>query len=299
MLRSSQDTHVDHLRSLLDQRSTRAGSFSAISEDSDTPSVYRRPFLSPKSSDNSQYHPSPIFDIEPHLDNLDRPSNYTPSILDLDDLDDDQRSSIAPSEEINIDDTSYEDEDDNFAGRMSYLGPKMRVHSRAPWELEDDIHEEDAETEEGHRSFQSIFPFRGNGAKSVTSSSSSPRPSYTTSRRSGESSRSQVTPKHSFETINSQLSYQPGTFQSVFSFCLLLFTILTHFYHLVLWLKKVYYHLGNPLHLHRKTRVQNFLAALNQNPPMSTCRHRLICRRGEVHQVHVSLLLYKIMICAQ
>ena len=284
MLRSSQDKHVDHLRSLLDQRSTRAGSFSAISEDSDTPSVYSRPFFSPKSSDNSRYHPSPTFDIDSHLDHLDRPSNYTSSILDLDDLDDDQRSSFAPSEEINIDDSSYEDEDSNFADRMSYLGPKMRVHSRAPWELEDDTNEEDAETEEGHRSFQSVFPFRGNSVKSVTSSSSSPRPSYTTSRPSGESSRSQVPPKRSFDTINSQLSYQPGTFKSVLILSSFLFTILTHFYHVVLWFKKVYYHLGNPLHLHRKTRDLIFhLAALDQIPPMSTCRYRLIHRRGEVH----------------
>jgi hypothetical protein len=214
MLRSPQDTHVDHLRSLLDQRSTRAGSFSAISEDSDTPSVYSRPFFSPMS-ENSQYHPSPTFDIEPHLDHLDRPSNYTRSILDLDDLDD-NHSSFAPSEEINNDDTSYEDEDNDFADRMSYLGPKMRFHSRAPWELEDDSHEEDAETEEGHRSFQSVLPFR---TKSVTSSSSSPRPSYMPNRPSGESSCSQVPPKRSFDTINSQLSYQSGTFQSVFSYC--------------------------------------------------------------------------------
>ena len=217
MLRSSQDTHLDHLRTLLDQRSTRAdvrGSFSAISEDSDTPSVYSRPFFSPKSSGNSEYHyPPPTFDIQAHLEHLDRPSNYTPSILDLDD---DARSSIAPSERTNIDDTDYEDGDNNFADRMSYLGPKMRFHSRAPWELEDedDTHDEEAETE-GHRSFQSVFPFRGNGAKSVTSSSSSPRPSYTTtrpSRPSGESSHSQVPPRRSFETINSQLSYQPGGF---------------------------------------------------------------------------------------
>ena len=209
MLRSPQDTRLDHLRSLLDQRSTKAdirGSFSYISEDSDTPSIYSRPFFSPKSSDNSEYqdYPSPTFDIQAHLD----PSNYTPSILDLDDLDDNPRSSFAPSEKINIDDTSYEDGDNSFTDMN--LGPTMRFHSRAPWELEDDTHEEEAETE----SHYSVFPFRGNGAKSVTSSSSSPRPSYTSrpSRPSGESSRSQVPPKRSFETISSQLSYQPGTF---------------------------------------------------------------------------------------
>ena len=210
MLRSP-DTHVDHLRSLLDKRSTRAdirGSFSAISGYSDTPSVYSRPFFSPNSSDNSEYqdYSSPAFDIQSHTDS---PNDYTSSMLDLDDLDDDPRSSFARSEKINIDDT---DGDNNSTARMSYLGPKMRFHSRAPWELEDDTFGEEVELEEGHRPFQSVFPFRGNGAKSTTSSSSSPRPSYTTTRPSGESSRSHVPPKRSFETINSQLSYQPGSF---------------------------------------------------------------------------------------
>ena len=187
----SPDTHVDHLKSLLDQRSTRAdirGRFSLISEYSDTPSVYSRPFFSPKSSDNSedQDYPSPSFDIHPHT------NDFTSSMLDLDD---DSRS-----EKFTIDDTGYEDGDDDPATRMSYLGPKMRFHSRAPWELEDDTFEEEVETEEGHRLFQPVFPFRGNGSKS-TSSSSSPRPSYSTSRPSGES-----------ETVNSQLSHQPGSF---------------------------------------------------------------------------------------
>lgn len=198
MLRSPQDTHVDHLRSLIDQRSTRAdihGRFSAISEYSDTPSVYSRPCFSPKSSDNDQVrndHPSPT-SVR---------SNHTPSMLD--DLDDDSRSSFIPSEKFNIDDASY---DDNSTARMSYLGPKMRFHSRAPWELEDDTLEEEAEQEEGHRPFHSVFPFRGNSA---SSSSSSPRPSYATSRPSGDSSRSQIPPKRSFETTNSQISYPRG-----------------------------------------------------------------------------------------
>ena len=131
-------------------------------------------------------------------------------MLDIDNIDDDPPS---PSEKINIDDASYEDADNNSTTRMSYLGPKMRFHSRAPWELEDDVfEEEDAETEEGHRQLHSVFPFRGNGAKSVASASSSPRPSYATSRPSGESSRSQVPSKRSFETINSQVSYQRGGF---------------------------------------------------------------------------------------
>jgi hypothetical protein len=199
----SPDSHVDHLRSLLDQRSTRVDIRGSFSEYSDTPSVYSRPFFSPKSSDNSEYqdYPSPAFNIQSHT------NDYTSGMLDLDDLDD-PRSSFAHSEKINIDNTGYEDGDNNSTARMSYLGPKMRFHSRAPWELEDDTLGEEVEPE-GHRPFQSGFPFR---AKSTTSSSSSPRPSYTTSRPSGESSRSHVPPKRSFETINSQLSYQPGSF---------------------------------------------------------------------------------------
>lgn len=211
MLRSPQDTHVDHLRNLIDQRSTRAdirGRFSAISEYTDTPSVYSRSFFSPKLSGNGEHqndqdHPSPTSAIQHHL------NDYTPSMLDLDD---DPRSSFASSEKFNIDDNSYEDGDDRSTARMSYLGPTMRFHSRAPWELEDDALEEEAEPEED-RLFQSVFPFRGNGAKSATpSSSSSPRPSYTTSRPSGESSRSQALPKRPFDTINSQISYQQDSF---------------------------------------------------------------------------------------
>jgi len=218
MLRSTdspQDTHDHHLRSLIDQRSTRAdirGRFSAFSEYSDTPSVYSPAFFSPRSADNGEYqddqdYPSPTSAIRSHHEQL---NDNTPSMLDLDDLD--PRSSFAPSEFFNIDDTGYKDGDNSSTARMSYLGPKMRFHSRAPWELGDDALEEAAEPEEDHRPFQSVFPFRGNGAKSTASSSSSPRPSYTTSRPSGESSRSQVPPKRSFETINSQISYPRGTF---------------------------------------------------------------------------------------
>ncbi|KAF8807718.1 hypothetical protein BYT27DRAFT_7139002 [Phlegmacium glaucopus] len=210
-LDSPQDTHVVHLRNLIDQRSTRAdirGRFSAISEYSDTPSVYSRPFFSPKPLDNDEYqsdqdYPSPTSATRSHRDQL---NDNTPSMLDLDD----PRSSFATSETFNIDDAGYEDGDSSSTARMSYLGPKMRFHSRAPWELDDDTLEEEAEPEGDHRSFQSVFPFRGNGAKSATSSSSSPRPSYTASRPSGESSRSQVPPKRSFETINSQISYPRG-----------------------------------------------------------------------------------------
>ncbi|KAF8167769.1 hypothetical protein B0H34DRAFT_29266 [Crassisporium funariophilum] len=212
---SSLDPHDTHLRHLIDQRSNRAdvqGRFSAISEYSDTPSVYSRAFFSPKPSDNGDHqnyqsdyeYSSPT--AHSHRSDRDRLNDHTSSVLDLDD---DPRSSFA-SESFHDDPATYEDEENEPTARMSYLGPKMRFHSRAPWEMDDNTLEEEEEPEEGHRPFASGFPFRGNGARSANSGSSSPRPSFATSRPSGESSRSQLPPKQSFETINSQVSYPRG-----------------------------------------------------------------------------------------
>ncbi|KAF8973880.1 hypothetical protein BDZ97DRAFT_1751829 [Flammula alnicola] len=200
MLRSPPDDHDDHLRYLLDQRSARAdvnGRFSSISEYSDTPSVYSRPYFSPNPSNNADHHTR-------NDEHFHDPGS---SMLDLDD---DPRSSFAPSETYE-DETLEDGEDGAPVARLSYLGPKMRFHSRAPWEMEDDALEEEDEIDENPRHFTSAFPFaRANGSRPNNSGSSSPRPSYATSRPSGESSRSQVPPKRSFETINSQISYPRG-----------------------------------------------------------------------------------------
>ena len=212
MLRPLNDAHEDHrLRHLLDQRSARAdvhGRYPSISEYSDTPSVYSQAFSSPRpSSAADDDHPSPISPSHP-LPNGSRLNDPTTSMLDLDD---DPRSSFAASDTYDDDHTAYEDGDDNEPDtRISYLGPKMRFHSRAPWEMEDGALDEEDEPDENSRHFPSGFPFgRSNGSKAIQSGSSSPRPSYA-SRPSGESSRSNVRPKRSFETINSQISYGRG-----------------------------------------------------------------------------------------
>ncbi|PPQ62971.1 hypothetical protein CVT24_006077 [Panaeolus cyanescens] len=217
MLRSLQDAHDDHLRQLLDQRSARTdvtqGRLSTLSEYSDTPSVYSRPYFSPKSYDKSDSYPyhsdygfnSPI----PHSDNRRGPiHNVSSSMLNLDD---DPRSSFAPSESYDDEQSTLEDgEEQEPIARMSYLGPKMRFHSRAPWELEGDALDEEDEPEDISKPFGSGFPFsRSNGSKAINSTSSSPRPSYA-SRPSGESAHSTLPPKRSFETINSQISYSRG-----------------------------------------------------------------------------------------
>jgi hypothetical protein len=111
------------------------------------------------------------------------------------DLDEDRRLSIASSDYYGNGQQSVSyDDDDEPLSRMSLLGPKMRFHSRAPWELEEDTLQEE-EDEPDYDSFLSAAK-KGFGF-------SSPRPS-------GESSRSQVNSQRSFETPPSQKSYNTG-----------------------------------------------------------------------------------------
>lgn len=212
--KSPQEDHDDHLRSLLDQRTNRAhlhGRHSPISQFSDTPSVYSRSFFSPKPTDKScsdSYHIDPQHRFHspaphPYRNNRDDPAA---SMLDFDD---DTGSSLDRSETHEADDQQSfieDEEDEPSISRMSLLGPKMRFHSRAPWEMESATLEEDDEDEE-----QCSFPFthtkdyehRG------VAGASSPRMSKV-SRPSGESVRSQVAPKRSFDTASSHQSYSRG-----------------------------------------------------------------------------------------
>ncbi|GLB36024.1 hypothetical protein LshimejAT787_0303120 [Lyophyllum shimeji] len=200
-MNSPSDAHDDHLRQLLDQRAARAdsqGRFSALSNFDDTPSIYSPPFFSPRQPDHGPSSPdsqlrSPTtstFSVRTHQERLNDPSA---SMLDLDD---DPRLSTA-SDIYNDEDPPADD--DSEERRMSYLGPKMRFHSRAPWEMEEDAIEEDDEPEHG-----SLFPSSKKGF-----GFSSPR-SSNASRPSMESTRSQTKSKQSFETTTSQISYPRG-----------------------------------------------------------------------------------------
>ncbi|KAF9569893.1 hypothetical protein CPC08DRAFT_745725 [Agrocybe pediades] len=215
----SQDAHDLHLRALLDQRVARTdagGRYSAVPELLDTPSVYSHHNFSPISDhDDRQYsyrrdldYASPASTAHSRFTG-EHSHVQSASMLDFDD---DSRSpfprtSKLDDEEEDSDDATQEGPD--TASRMSYLGPKMRFHSRAPWEMEGDALDEECETEEGSRSYPPNFPFSrcNTDSRSSTFSSSSPRPSYTASRPSGESS---IMPKRSFETVSSQISYSKG-----------------------------------------------------------------------------------------
>ena len=135
------------------------------------------------------FHPMKDAGYNPHHD-LDLISEETRISYALEDY----------SRKNNISDEDTGDGDATIA-RMSYLGPKMRFHSRAPWE-EDALQEEDED-------FLVNLPFPSkNTIKNIASGFSSPRPSFASSvnRPSEDSSNSQLSTRRSFETVNSQSS---------------------------------------------------------------------------------------------
>jgi len=216
MFRSTQDGHDAHLRTLLDQRSARVdsqGRYSTVSELSDTPSVYSRHNFSPRPSDQGdQYsYASPISPTHSRF-TRDYAHDQSTSMLDFEDTlrSPFPRTGDGSDEDEGSDEATQEGPGEtDSTSRMSYLGPKMRFHSRAPWEMEDDPLDEEDEPEDGSRNFPLNYPFgRANGdPQSSVFNTSSPRPSYTASRPSGESS---ILPKRSFETVSSQISYPKG-----------------------------------------------------------------------------------------
>ena len=216
--------HDDHLRHLLDQRAARAdlhGRFPSLSEFSDSPSVYSHPHFSPRPPDrpflegNSFRFPQSPKGYSPSLSEprspiTDRERLNLPNASSLD-LEDDPRSSseyqsvseyqsLAPDDQDRSNSTDPEEEEP----RISMYGPKMRFHSPAPWEED----EEDAKSVvEGPSSKRSKKkPDGGKKGWGLSRSSGDTRPS-TDSVRSGKG-------KQSFDaastfSANGALAYVP------------------------------------------------------------------------------------------
>lgn len=190
MSSSPYDAHHDHSRPLTDHRSNRFDvddRFSTLSQFSDTPSVYSPAHFSPRHQDAASRQR--LHDTQTGAYGLEEDRRCSE---DISVYDDDARSS---------DDDQRPQTEENDP-RLSYLGPKMRFHSRAPWEMDEGILEEvePAESPAKHHA----FPFSLGAKTHRSTGSSSPRPSM--SRPSGESARSHLVPKRSFDTINSQMS---------------------------------------------------------------------------------------------
>ncbi|EPQ60540.1 hypothetical protein GLOTRDRAFT_52805 [Gloeophyllum trabeum ATCC 11539] len=213
-MQSPNTAHDEHLRRLLDQRTARAGlpnRFPSYAESFDSPSIYSHPVFSPRpgrSAEQSHYAPSAI---EPRSPMSDRERLNDPGASTLD-LEDDPRYSYA-SQDYSDDDHSSQHtiDDDEDDSRMSVLGPKMKFHSPAPWEMGGDVLPEEEEPESGILSRTLSEPrsekTRGGMADGIkrglglTRAGSGGRPSNESSRSSGKA-------KQSFETNSSYIS--PG-----------------------------------------------------------------------------------------
>ncbi|KAI0788620.1 hypothetical protein C8Q75DRAFT_241000 [Abortiporus biennis] len=217
------NSNDDHLRYLLDQRAARAdlhGHFPSQSDFSDSPSLYSHNQFSPQpygrsdvgagaSSSYSPYVTSPTqysYSSEPRSPVSDRERLNFPEASSLDLDDDPPRSSYDYSTAHEDLDSSTVEEDERFAdadegdsegNRISTYGPKMRFHSRAPWELDEDGEED---TKRGKKKADKSSSKADSQKKAWalgTRHNPERRPSVDSARSHGGK------PKQSFDTVSS------------------------------------------------------------------------------------------------
>lgn len=225
----------DRLRRLLDQRSARAAIPhdrwpSADSDYSDSPSVYSSAHFSPRTYNTPAVAPSPLrLPDHPRRHPLSQPGSPLSDRERLDDpalsgldLSDDPRFSfvsrtssedaLAPADEDEDEDEedaarrlaqlSVAESDQGLASHMSFLGPKMKIHAPAPWEMSDDT-EADSDSSTQTRmtaaSRRTKKPKASRGDGFIKGLGFAPR-SSTDTRPSGESSRSGTSSKKSFDS---------------------------------------------------------------------------------------------------
>ncbi|KAH7870746.1 uncharacterized protein C8R40DRAFT_624262 [Lentinula edodes] len=212
----SVDPHDAHLRRLLDQRATRADLHSrvpSLSEFSDTPSLYSHAYFSPQPPHfNSNVDELSSNFASPIRSDRDRFNDLAVSMLDMDD---EPRSSYSSNEYDDMDggdqstvEQHQEEEDELAMPRLSLLGPKMRFHSKAPWELDDSVLQQDEESEDdmySHSVMSSTTRNKGGAARHFRFGGS--KLGNNNGRSSRESSRSRRVAKKSFDTTSSQTSY--------------------------------------------------------------------------------------------
>lgn len=184
--------------------------FPSISEFSDSPSVYSHAYFSPDNRDIEpntslyRYDPDSSSQRRPSISNSDYLDDHATSSLDLDDED---VAGISVHTADTTDDTENDDEDDDASHRISVQGPKIRFHSRAPWETggEDPIDENDSD----HSAMSTAF---GMKVKSKTAKADLMRHfgKSSSARPSAESIRSQAQSNGSFEIIAANHSSSRG-----------------------------------------------------------------------------------------
>ncbi|KAF9502535.1 hypothetical protein BDN71DRAFT_1438184 [Pleurotus eryngii] len=199
-INSPVDDHDDHrLRRLLDERVAHAPFHArcpSVSEFTDTPSVYSHPFFSPRPMAFPEHDPNfssnrscatqNNWSFPQARNTYDRMDDPAASMLDMED--DSSVSMDFPDEDSDTHSPRNSDGEDDIP-RMSLLGPKMRVHSKAPWEVDDDLDE----ANESDTSTDPVSALKKTFKFGASSSS--------TGRASDESSRSQSQGKASLELI--------------------------------------------------------------------------------------------------
>lgn len=204
MLRANSPLDDPHLRHLLDQR---LRSVRSISEISDSPSLYSHSYFSPQPAHlNSHIEEMSSNFASPIHSDRDRLNDLAVSMLDMDD---EPRSSYSSNDydEQDFDEGDQStieqprDDEDSEPPRMSLLGPKMRFHSKAPWE-DNSPHEEEDESEDD-ADVRSVMSRNKSGPSRFRFGSKSSR----------DSSGSRRMAKKSFDTTSSQTSYGRGAIQ--------------------------------------------------------------------------------------
>ena len=204
----------DHLRRLLDQRAARAdlhGRFPSTSDFSDSPSVYSHAHFSPRPVDRadldaitSQHNYPTAHRRAPSDSRLNRHRLNIPEASSLD-LDDDPEptypSPIFPDDEERIPEDAMDEGAETH--KVAY-GPKMTVHSRAPWETGEDD-DDDNEHDPASTAKKSVLSFSRKD-NSKKSRGREPHRGQDDIRPSLDSVRSQSRSKQSSEGSSSQLS---------------------------------------------------------------------------------------------
>lgn len=198
----------DRVRTLLDRRAQRADvpsphtHYSIFSDRSDSPSLYSHFDTSYRSSPTTPVPQVPLFHdpnafndryapYSPHppLQHFADPSAPSTDLSEHVDAYPDSRPSISHLPEEDLNNTSDSDEDEDT--RLSLMGPQMRVHSRAPWEEEEndlsdnDVDNSGSDTLGGKKAGRNVMRGLGFGSKSPV-----PKPSIEIGKRSFETASS-------------------------------------------------------------------------------------------------------------
>lgn len=193
-LRPPLDAHdavSDRPHGLCHPQSHHRARFPSLTEFPDSPSVYSHAYQSPDA------------DVHPYSPSFSR----FPDPTACSDLDSETASTILSTDDVQ-DDPDLGDCTDDASHRISLRGPRIRFHSRAPWET-DDVAPHVGEADNS-KSATIGSKLRGKASRADTLIRTLTRGPSVTNRPSVESTRSQVSTTSSFEITAGNYSNSRG-----------------------------------------------------------------------------------------